>query len=118
MSHSVCRIGLRKSEAHGFRSRRRATTKRSNKKKKGKHPVDNPFDSPDVIPWQDLHACYIERKRCAVGSWNELSTRFDKSTKTVKAIRDKYGIDDSVGPDAQPSPNFRLPGDHFLGEGI
>ena len=80
--------------------------------------MDNPFESHIVMPWKSVFAWYIDQKRRQVQSWNEFCRDFERSTKTVKAIRDQYGIHESVGPNAQPSPNFRPPGDHFLGEGI
>jgi hypothetical protein len=33
-------------------------------------------------------------------------------------FRDEFGIHESVGRNAQPSPDFHGPCDHFLGEGI
>lgn len=77
--------------------------------------VDNPFDAPFVAPWRYVFARYIDRKRKDVTSWNELCRELEKDTKTVKEIRDEFGIDQSVGPDAQPSAQFRVPDSFFLG---
>ena len=80
--------------------------------------MEDPFDSPAVMPWKYVLAHYIENKRHAVGSWDEFCQRFDRTSKTVKSIRDEFGIHESVGPKAQPSPDFHGPCDHFLGADI
>ena len=83
-----------------------------------KCPVEDPFNSPHLVPWKSLRALYVEKKRTEVKTWEEFCRGFDVTPKTVKAIRDEYGIDETVGPQARPSPNFRTSYDHFLGEGI
>lgn len=80
--------------------------------------MDNPFHSPNVVSWRYLLASYIETKRSQVSSWAEFCQRFGKTPKTVKAIRDEFGIHESVGRNAQPSPNFHGPDNNFLGADI
>ena len=78
----------------------------------------DPFNSPYVIPCRYLLALYIENRRPKITSWKAFSRSFGPTEKTVKDIRDDFGIDVSVGRDAQPSPDFHGPDDYFLGEGI
>jgi len=80
--------------------------------------VNDPFALPVVVPCRYLLALYIENRRPKIDSWREFSRDFGYDEKTVRSIRYEYGIHESVGPNAKPSPDFHGPCDYFLGEGI
>ncbi len=59
-----------------------------------------------MVPCRYLLALYIENRRPKIDSWREFSRAFGPDEKTVRSLRYEYGIHESVGPNAKPSPDF------------